>query len=122
MGINDFNQYSRASQRLFANLVFHLLRGAPSDVQRTVQSAEVSSSRRPAETSADWTVRCTFLPVDSGNNMTQQMNQEILDKRLTQTLPDPIASGDQPMKPEKKTEPNVKQAVPFFGVSNIEES
>src|SRR5215475_2134685 len=26
------------------------------------------------------------------------------------------------MKPETKTEPNVKQAVPFFGVSNIEES
>jgi lactoylglutathione lyase len=26
------------------------------------------------------------------------------------------------MKPETKTEPNVKRAVPFFGVSNIEES
>ncbi len=26
------------------------------------------------------------------------------------------------MKPETKTEPNVKQAVPFFGVSNIEDS
>jgi len=26
------------------------------------------------------------------------------------------------MKPEMKTEPNVKQAVPFFGVSNIEAS
>src|SRR5215467_15075010 len=66
MGNNDFNQYSRASQRLFANLVFHLLSGAPSDVQRTVQPAVVSSSRRLAETTAGWTVRCTFLPVDSG--------------------------------------------------------
>ena len=26
------------------------------------------------------------------------------------------------MKPETKTEPNVKQAVPFFWVSSIEES
>jgi len=26
------------------------------------------------------------------------------------------------MKPETKTEPNLKRAVPFFGVSNIEES
>jgi hypothetical protein len=66
MGDNEFSQYSSASHRHSASLGFHPLGEAAAMYSGLSGSAEVSPNRPFAETSADWTVRCTSLTVDLG--------------------------------------------------------
>src|SRR5215813_6551767 len=79
MGDNDFNQYSTASQRLFANLVWRLRNEAAamySGLSSLLRSPPVACLRRPQQTrqSALHRFTCGFgLTVRRTSNQTFQM-------------------------------------------------
>src|SRR5262249_29236207 len=86
MGDNDFNQYSSASHWLFANLIWRLLSDSAAMYSGLSRSAEISPSRQLEKTSADWKVRFTFLPVDSGCQFAVAPLNRVLDFRRARSM------------------------------------